>query len=149
MVGRPGTTCLGLEYFCFEGDGLWSMPDAELIDLGSRELAVLGLVKAGLVREGAVVRVEKAYPIYDPGYLENVAAIRGALAGFSNLHAVGRNGMHKYNNQDHSMMTAILAVRNLEGANFNLWNVNTDAEYQEESSGDDRTGRLMPERTGS
>jgi protoporphyrinogen oxidase len=149
MVGRPGTTCLGLEYFCFEGDGLWSMADADLVELGKRELAVLGLVNPGMFREGAVVRVEKAYPIYDPGYQDNVAAIRRALEGFANLRVVGRNGMHKYNNQDHSMMTAILAVRNLGGGQFNLWNVNTDAEYHEEAQGDDRTGRLMPERLKS
>ncbi len=149
MVGRPGTTCLGLEYFCFEGDGLWTMKDEELIELGKRELAELGLVDAAQFREGSVVRVEKAYPIYDPGYQQNVAAVREALAGLSNLHAVGRNGMHKYNNQDHSMMTAILAVRNLGGGHFNLWNVNTDAEYQEESSAEDASGRLTPGRLES
>jgi protoporphyrinogen oxidase len=149
MVGRPGTTCLGLEYFCFEGDGLWSMPDSGLIDLGKRELAELGLVREGQFREGTVVRVEKAYPIYDPGYQENVAAVRDALAAFANLHVVGRNGMHKYNNQDHSMMTAILAVRNMAGGRFNLWNVNTDAEYQEESAISDKSGRQVPERLSS
>jgi protoporphyrinogen oxidase len=146
MVGRPGTTCLGLEYFCFAGDGLWTASDADLIDLGKRELAQLGLVKPGQIQGGAVVRVEKAYPVYNPGYKANVETIRRELAGFPNLHVVGRNGMHKYNNQDHSMMTAMLAVRNLEGGTFNLWNVNTDAEYHEETSGDDRSGRLTPER---
>jgi protoporphyrinogen oxidase len=149
MVGRPGTTCLGLEYFCFEGDGIWTMPDDALVELGKHELLQLGLVKAEQFREGSVVRVEKAYPIYDPGYQQNVAAIRGALAGFANLHVVGRNGMHKYNNQDHSMMTAILAVRNLGGGHFNLWNVNTDAEYQEEASGNEGVGRQVPQRLGS
>jgi protoporphyrinogen oxidase len=149
MVGRPGTTCLGLEYFCFEGDGLWSMPDADLIDLGKRELAELGLVPAGALREGAVVRVEKAYPIYDPGYQDCVTAVRRALEGFANLRVVGRNGMHKYNNQDHSMMTAILAVKNLGGGQFNLWNVNTDAEYHEEAPDEDRSGRQVPRRFGS
>jgi len=147
MIGRPGTTCLGLEYFCFAGDGLWSMPDAELIELGRRELAQLGLATRDTLREGAVVRVEKAYPVYDPGYQEAVAVIRGALAGFGNLQAVGRNGMHKYNNQDHSMMTALLAARNLDGGGFNLWNVNTDAEYHEEArEGADTSGRLVPHR---
>jgi protoporphyrinogen oxidase len=149
MVGRPGTTCLGLEYFCFEGDGLWTTGDADLVELGKRELLQLGLVGSGQFREGSVVRVEKAYPIYDPGYQGNVGVIREALSAFANLHVVGRNGMHKYNNQDHSMMTAILAVRNLEGATFNLWNVNTDAEYQEESSGDDMSGRQVPGRISS
>ncbi|HMD62257.1 MAG TPA: FAD-dependent oxidoreductase, partial [Opitutaceae bacterium] len=146
MIGRPGTTCLGLEYFCFAGDGLWSSPDSELIGLGKRELAQLGLVRPEKVSGGTVVRVEKAYPVYVPGYQENVGAIRAELGGFKNLHVVGRNGMHKYNNQDHSMMTAILAVKNIEGGRFNLWNVNSDAQYHEEGLKDDRSGRLMPER---
>ena len=92
--------------------------------------------------------MEKAYPVYDPGYQENLDTIRLELARFPNLHVVGRNGMHKYNNQDHSMMTAMLAVRNLEGGAFNLWNVNSDAEYHEEASGADQSGRRMPERAG-
>jgi protoporphyrinogen oxidase len=152
LIGRAGTTCLGLEYFCFEGDGLWTMSDAALIELGKRELAQLGLVPTSRVREGTVVRMEKAYPVYNPGYQERLEVIRSALAGAaSNLQVVGRNGMHKYNNQDHSMLTAILAARNLDGAQFNVWNVNADAEYHEERSGADRTGRLVPERvaTGS
>jgi protoporphyrinogen oxidase len=144
MVGRPGTTCLGLEYFCFAGDGLWSSADSELIELGKRELGQLGLVKPERVSGGTVVRVEKAYPVYYPGYQADVDAIRGELGKIANLHVVGRNGMHKYNNQDHSMMTAILAVRNIEGGRFNLWNVNADAEYHE-GGGEDRTGRRMPE----
>ncbi len=147
MIGRPGTTCLGLEYFCFAGDGLWTASDADLIELGKRELAALGLVKSGRVEGGTVVRVEKAYPMYDPGYLERIAVIRSELERFPNLHVIGRNGMHKYNNQDHSMMTAMLAVRNLEGARYNLWKVNTDAEYHEDGPEEDRSGRRMPERT--
>jgi protoporphyrinogen oxidase len=146
MIGRPGTTCLGLEYFCFEGDGLWSSPDTELIELGKRELGQLGLLKAGRVTGGSVVRVEKAYPVYDPGYQANVDIIRIELGRFGNLSVVGRNGMHKYNNQDHSMMTAMLAVKNLEGEKFNLWNVNGDAEYHEEGKVDDKTGRQVPEQ---
>ncbi len=146
MIGRPGTTCLGLEYFCFEGDGLWTMADPELIELGKHELKQLGLVDTGKVVGGSVVRVEKAYPVYDPGYQESVARIRDELAQFKNLHVVGRNGMHKYNNQDHSMMTAMLAVRNLEGEKFNLWNVNTDAEYHEE--GPDPEGKLRDDSSG-
>jgi protoporphyrinogen oxidase len=149
MIGLPGTTCLGLEYFCFEGDGLWTMSDADLVALGTRELGALGLVDPSRVKGGSVVRVEKAYPVYNPGYQDNVAAIRDALAVFSNLHVVGRNGMHKYNNQDHSMMTAILAVKNLEGGHYNLWNVNTDAGYHEEAVADDKSGRLVPQRIGS
>ena len=149
MIGKPGTTCLGLEYFCFEGDGLWSAPDADLIELGKRELAKLGLVSPERVRGGYVVRVEKAYPVYDPGYQANVTAIRSELGRFANLHPVGRNGMHKYNNQDHSMMTAMLAVRNMEGASFDLWKVNSDAEYHEGAADDDKSGRQMPARIPS
>lgn len=146
MIGRPGTTCLGLEYFCFAGDGLWNMRDEELIALGRRELAQLGLVAQDRIREGAVVRMEKAYPVYDGGYQERVGRIARTLAGFPNLQVVGRNGMHKYNNQDHSMLTALLAVRNLHGGNFNLWNVNTDAEYHEEGPADENAGRQVPAR---
>ncbi|HEU5081527.1 MAG TPA: NAD(P)/FAD-dependent oxidoreductase [Opitutaceae bacterium] len=147
LIGREGTTCLGLEYFCFEGDGLWTMKDADLIELGKRELVQLGLAKAEQVKDGAVVRIEKAYPVYDPGYQERVQTIRRALQAYAkNLQVVGRNGMHKYNNQDHSMMTALLAAKNLQGGRFNLWNVNSDAEYHEEERATDRTGRVMPER---
>ncbi|PTY05942.1 FAD-dependent oxidoreductase [Opitutaceae bacterium EW11] len=148
LIGRPGTTCLGLEYFCFEGDGLWNSPDDELIELGKRELAQLGLARAEQVKDGSVVRIEKAYPVYDPGYLERVDTIRRVLESAArNLQVVGRNGMHKYNNQDHSMMTALLAAKNLHGGRFNLWNVNSDAEYHEEAKeSPDRSGRLMPDR---
>jgi len=151
MIGRAGTTCLGLEYFCFEGDGLWTMSDADLIALGTRELEQLGIARSGQVREGVVVRIEKAYPVYDPGYQAKVDSVRSALAEFPNLHVVGRNGMHKYNNQDHSMMTALLAVKNLDGGSFNLWNVNTDAEYHEEvrPGNDDGSGRTVPRRVGA
>ena len=134
MIGRDGTTCLGLEYFCFAGDELWSKSDAELVELGRRELAQIGIVSADRIREGMVVRMEKAYPIYDSIYAAQVGLLRAALAQFSNLQPVGRNGMHKFNNQDHSMMTAMLAVKNLQGGNFDLWKVNTDAEYHEESA---------------
>jgi len=149
MIGRPGTTCLGLEYFCFEGDGLWTASDSDLIELGKRELGILGLVEPSRVVEGHVVRVEKAYPVYDPGYQEALGVIRTELKDFKNLHVVGRNGMHKYNNQDHSMMTAILAVRNLQGGAFDLWNVNSDAEYHEEGAAEDSTGRQTPSRIAS
>ncbi len=142
LVPEPGTTCLGLEYFCFEGDGLWSMRDEDLIELGKRELAQLGLVRPEDVFDGAVVRMEKAYPVYGPGYVDDVNIIRAALARFPNVQPVGRNGMHKYNNQDHSMMTAILAAKNLLGGAFDLWNVNTDAEYHEEAKPD--AGRQVP-----
>jgi protoporphyrinogen oxidase len=145
MIGRPGTACLGLEYFCFAGDALWSRPDDELIELGKRELTQLGFVRPDQIKDGTVVRMEKAYPVYDPGYQDNVDLIRAALAPLVNLQVVGRNGMHKYNNQDHSMMTALLAVRNLQGGRFNLWHVNTDAEYHEEGRDPNLAqGRLVP-----
>ena len=146
LIGRPGTTCLGLEYFCFKGDGLWTMTDEALVELGRTELARLGIVRAEQIREGSVVRMEKAYPVYDGVYQQHLAVIRTALAPFTNFQVVGRNGMHKYNNQDHSMMTAMLAAKNLTGGSFNLWNVNTDAEYHEEAAGEDKSGRQMPSR---
>jgi protoporphyrinogen oxidase len=132
MVPDPNKTCLGLEYFCFEGDGLWNMDDKDLIELGTKELAVLGLVDSGDVEDGAVVRMPKAYPVYDGVYVEAVDAIREFLAGLPNLYLVGRNGMHKYNNQDHSMLTAMLSVKNILGANYDVWGVNVDNEYHEE-----------------
>ena len=147
MIGKPGTTCLGLEYFCFEGDGLWTMSDDALVELGKQELEQLGLVEPSRVKSGSVVRVEKAYPVYDPGYHDCLTVIKSALAAFSNLSVVGRNGMHKYNNQDHSMMTAMLAVRNLEGSDYDLWKVNADAEYHEENTAGDVSGRRVPDKS--
>jgi protoporphyrinogen oxidase len=145
MVPGSDTTCLGLEYFCFEGDGLWTMSDAELIELGKKELAQLGLVRPEEVFDGCVVRMAKAYPVYGPGYQNDVDIIRRGLGVLTNLQVVGRNGMHKYNNQDHSMMTALLAARNLTGETFDLWKVNTDAEYHEEGGSDgEGKGRLVP-----
>ncbi len=134
MVPEPGMTCLGLEYFCFEGDGLWTTPDAELIALAKRELAALGLVTGAEIVDGTVVRMEKAYPIYDGSYKRGLDAVRRFLATVANLQLVGRNGMHRYNNQDHSMLTAMLAVRNILGARYDLWQVNVEADYHEEGS---------------
>jgi protoporphyrinogen oxidase len=132
MVTDPDRSCLGLEYFCSEGDQLWTMSDAELIALATRELESIGLARAVEVEDGTVVRARKAYPVYDGQYEEHVRVIRRYLEGFPNIQVVGRNGMHKYNNQDHSMMTALLAARNILGGQFDLWKVNTDAEYHEE-----------------
>jgi protoporphyrinogen oxidase len=132
MVPDPNTTCLGLEYFCFEGDGLWTMPDADLIELGKRETGRLGLIDPAAVMDGTVLRIPKAYPIYDETYERGLQAIRRFLEEVPNLQLVGRNGMHRYNNQDHSMLTAILAARNVLGAHYDLWQVNVDAEYHEE-----------------
>jgi len=132
MVPDPKLTCLGLEYFCFEGDGLWTMADNDLIELGRRETAALGLVDSSKVIGGTVVRMPKAYPVYDQGYENALAVIRTYLDSFENLQVAGRNGMHKYNNQDHSMVTAMLAVENLLGAHHDVWGVNADDEYHEE-----------------
>ena len=142
MVPDASKTCLGLEYFCFEGDGLWAMRDEELIELGKRELQQLGLARAEEVEDGTVLRVPKAYPVYDSTYRESLDALRDFFAGVPNLQLVGRNGMHRYNNQDHSMMTAVLAVRNILGESHDLWRVNTDAAYNEEGEGDDASQAL-------
>jgi len=132
MVPDPDKTCLGLEYFCFEGDGLWTMSNQELIELGKKDLEILGLVQPSEIEDGTVVRMQKAYPVYDSTYKESLQVIRQFLDQFQNLQLIGRNGMHKYNNQDHSMLTAMLAVKNILGANYDLWQVNADQEYHEE-----------------
>lgn len=135
MVPDQNKTCLGLEYFVFQNDDLWSMPDEGLIELAKRELVYLKLARAEEFEDGTVVRMKKAYPMYDPGWWDRVRLIRDYLQNACpNLQLVGRNGMHKYNNQDHSMMTAICAARNIMGANHDLWAINTEAEYDEEIS---------------
>jgi protoporphyrinogen oxidase len=132
MVPERGKTCLGLEYFCFKGDGLWESPDQDLIAQASRELEELGLARQADVVDGAVIRMPKAYPIYDSAYRGHLDVVRAFTDLIPNLHTVGRNGMHKYNNQDHSMLAAMMAVANMEGAAYNLWDVNTDFDYHEE-----------------
>ena len=138
MVPNPSRTCLGLEYFCFEGDGLWSMPDEELLRLGARELEAIGLLRGARVLDGTVVRAPKAYPIYDEGFMKALDGVKRYLDRIVNLQVAGRNGMHKYNNQDHSMVTAILAVQNLleVGPRHDVWAVNADDEYHEEGTVD-------------
>jgi protoporphyrinogen oxidase len=134
MVPDPDVACVGLEYFCFEGDGLWSASDAELVALATREMGLLGLCDPADVTGGVVVRQEKAYPVYDEAYRSNVEMMRGELeALYPTLHMVGRNGMHRYNNQDHAMMTAMLTVRNILAGyrKYDIWAVNEDAEYHE------------------
>ncbi|HEU5115220.1 MAG TPA: FAD-dependent oxidoreductase, partial [Isosphaeraceae bacterium] len=149
LVPNPETSSLGLEYFCFEGDGLWTMPDADLVALGRQEIDTIGLVKAEDVVDGCVVRMPKAYPVYDDVYQDHLATIRAWLTRFDNLELAGRNGMHKYNNQDHSMMTALLAARNILGlGQFDTWKVNTDAEYHEEG-GDSPSARTVPRKLGA
>jgi protoporphyrinogen oxidase len=129
----PGTTCLGVEYFCFEGDDLWELPDEQSITLAKEELGHIGLIDPTRVVDGVKVRVPKAYPMYDSAYKEAVALLRGYLASFDNLHTFGRNGLHRYNNQDHSMWTGMLAALNVtEGSRHDVWAVNTEDEYLEE-----------------
>ncbi|MFL0585927.1 NAD(P)/FAD-dependent oxidoreductase [uncultured Sphingomonas sp.] len=153
MVPDPDLACVGLEYFCFEGDGLWSASDDELVALATKEMAQLGLCEAEQVVGGTVVRQEKAYPVYDEDYAANVEVLRQEIeTRYSTLHCVGRNGMHRYNNQDHAMMTAMLTVRNIEaGARvYDIWAVNEDAEYHESGNEGERAAlasvRAVPER---
>lgn len=146
MAPQEGTTALGLEYFCFQGDGLWSSSDQQLLELARRELAQLGISRAEDYLDGTVVRMPKAYPVYDHDYLANVQRIRDYLRDqVPNLQVAGRNGMHRYNNQDHAMMTGIFAARNcLSQGKYDLWKVNEDAEYLEEIAPQERMGRLQP-----
>jgi len=133
MVPDPAKTSLGLEYFCTAGDALWSMPDAELIALATREVEHIGLARAADVEDGCVVRVPHAYPIYDGRYADRLAVLRERLARIENLETVGRNGLHHYDNQDHAMVTGMLAARNvMAGEHNDVWRVNSDAEYLEE-----------------
>lgn len=134
LVPDPSTACYGLEYFCFEGDGLWTSTDQELAALATRELVYLGLARAEDVLDACVVRQPRAYPVYDAGYDERVETVREALeTGWPGIHLVGRNGMHRYDNQDHAMMTAILTVKNMLAGEpvYDVWDVNQDAEYHE------------------
>jgi protoporphyrinogen oxidase len=156
MVPDPSWSCFGLEYFCFEGDGLWTSSDADLLALAKREVEQLGLCKASDITDGCVVRQLKAYPVYDDDYSKNVDVVRAEFAArYPGLHVAGRNGMHKYNNQDHSMMTAMLSVKNiLEGREvFDVWRVNQDAEYHEAGDAGAESSvsglRMTPRRVGT
>ena len=140
MVPDAGRTCLGMEYFCFEGDGLWNSSNEELVDLAGRELEALDIAKRSDVVDGTVVRMPKAYPTYDAVYKEHLDTIRASIDRVPNLHTVGRNGMHKYNNADHSMYTAMLTYENMNGAAHDVWSVNTDFDYHEEQKIDKPDG---------
>jgi protoporphyrinogen oxidase len=132
---KPGTTCLGVEYFCFRGDEIWEMSDEQAVELATKELAAIGLIDASKVIDGVKVLVPKAYPTYDLQYEGAVSTIRGYLEHFENLQTCGRNGLHRYNNQDHSMWTALLATLNvLDGAGHDVWSVNMEADYLEEGN---------------
>jgi hypothetical protein len=133
MVPDPAKTSLGLEYFCNEGDALWTMPDRELVELGKQELDRIGLARTTDIEDGCVFRVPKAYPIYDTSYKEALETVRRFVDGFDNLQTIGRNGLHRYNNQDHAMLTGLEAVHNLiSSERRDLWNVNVSEEYHEE-----------------
>jgi protoporphyrinogen oxidase len=134
MVPDPAYSSYGLEYFCFEGDGLWTTPDADLIELAKREIQKVNLAASADVVDGCIIRQPKAYPVYDDAYQKHVDTIRQALeASYPTMHLVGRNGMHKYNNQDHAMMTAMLTAKNILAGDrkYDVWAVNQDAEYHE------------------
>jgi len=150
MVPDSTVACVGLEYFCFEGDGLWASSDDDLIALATREMEILGLASREDVIGGSVVRQEKAYPVYDEEYAARVAVMREELEDkHPTLHLVGRNGMHRYNNQDHAMMTAMLTVENIiAGARiYDTWCVNEDAEYHE--AGREGEAPAFPQHAGN
>jgi len=146
MVPDESKACVGLEYFCFAGDDLWEMTDAELVELATTELERLGLAPRSKVERGYAVRVPKAYPMYDADYADRVATIRGWLDEVDNLQQVGRNGLHRYNNSDHSMLTAIRAVENaVLGTDHDIWAVNAESVYHEEDVADEHPYRDAPE----
>ncbi|MEG5041833.1 MULTISPECIES: NAD(P)/FAD-dependent oxidoreductase [unclassified Microcoleus] len=136
LVPDPSKSCLGMEYFCSVGDEVWEMSDAQLIELATRELVGLGLATTAEVEDGVVIRQPKAYPVYDGEYRGHLQVLEGFVKGIENLQTIGRNGMHRYNNQDHSMLTGMLAVRNILGEKHDLWDVNTERSYYEDFSVD-------------
>ena len=146
MVPEADRTCVGLEYFCFEGDDLWDSGDARLVELAAAELTRLGLADGSQAVRGYVERVPKAYPVYDAEYAERLAAVRRWVDDLDGLQQVGRNGLHRYNNSDHSMLTAIRAVDNLvTEARHDLWEVNADSVYHEEHVRDEHPYTRAPE----
>lgn len=156
LVPDPSLCCYGLEYFCFKGDGTWAMPDDDLIALATQELHKLGLVDPADVLDGCVVRQAKAYPVYDDDYKNNVETFAKEVEQrYPTLHMVGRNGMHKYNNQDHAMMTAMLTARNIIAGRklHDVWQVNQDAEYHESGTAGQEVPtsglRMVPEKVGA
>lgn len=148
MVPDPSRTSLGLEYFLWDTDEMWTWSDERLIELGIRECSQIGLIDPREVKDGTVVRMEKAYPVYDQTYQESVATIRSYLETFTNLQTIGRNGLHRYNNQDHSMLTGVYAAGNILGDKRDVWSVNTEKEYHEEgqTTQSNAGDRLVPAR---
>ena len=131
MVPDKTTTSLGIEYFCDESDSLWNQTDEQLVANASKEIEQLGFVKADEIIDSHVVRQSKAYPVYDRLYKQYIGVIRNYLRSFTNLQTIGRGGLHRYNNMDHSMITGIQAAKNLTGESHNVWEVNEDREYLE------------------
>lgn len=142
MVPDASKTCLGMEYFCSEGDDIWQMADADLIKLAFQEAVKLDLgIKPGDLEDGCVIRQRKAYPVYDGEYRQHLQVLQDYFQTFENLQTVGRNGMHRYNNQDHSMLTALLAARNVLGEDHDLWNVNVERSYHEDFTNEEWNNR--------
>ena len=144
MVPDPKTTCLGFEYVCTKGDELWTLSDEGMINQATTDLEKAGFAKREEVKDGRVVRLTHVYPVYTLGYKKNVQTIRNYLDKFNQktpyqLQPIGRGGMHRYNNMDHSMMTAMLAVKNIMGGDYDIWSVNEDAEYHEEKKSSTKT----------
>lgn len=135
MVPEEGCSSLGLEYFCDEGDRLWCSRDEDLVNLAVEETSRIGLIKPEWVKWGKVIRVPKAYPVYDDDYQQAMPVIVPFINELDNLQTIGRNGMHRYNNMDHSILTGLLAVKNIEGAKYDLWSINTEEEYHETVKG--------------
>jgi protoporphyrinogen oxidase len=134
MVPEEGCSSLGLEYFCNEGDELWSSPDEDLIEQAVEEISHIGLAKRDWVKWGFVIRVPKAYPVYDDDYQKSMPVLMDYIGGLENFQSIGRNGLHRYNNMDHSILTGLLAAKNIQGSNYDLWEVNTEEEYHEEDN---------------
>jgi protoporphyrinogen oxidase len=146
MVSDPGLSFVGLEYFANRGDDLWGKTDDELVELGASEAETIGLLDSQEVRAGTVVRMPRAYPVYDGEYEAHLGVLRDWLDGFENLFTVGRNGQHRYNNQDHSMLAGLFAARNVAGTRLDLWSINEEPSFHEEVRGDERKGRGVRDR---
>jgi protoporphyrinogen oxidase len=150
MVSDPDLSFIGLEYFVNRDEPLWDMDDSDLLEMGASEAEAIGLFEPDEVRAGTVIRMPRAYPVYDGGYEHHLGVLRDWLDGFENLQTVGRNGQHRYNNQDHSMLAGLFAARNLAGANLDLWSINEDQVFHEEVDGEDKApavqDRLSPSR---
>ena len=146
MVENSDYTVLGLEYFLWEKDEEWEWSNEKLIELGHKECQEIGILESEEVVDATVIRMKKAYPVYDHNYTKNVTVIKDYINQISNLQTIGRNGQHRYNNQDHSMMTGVYAARNILGANYDVWSVNVEKEYHEEGDDSNNFDRLIPQK---